>query len=172
MNKTRKICLLGILIALVIVLSSYCQIPFGSFIRLDLGYAVVTVAALYMGGIYGAVVAFIARIINDFIFSGSISIWWAIGSAFYGLFIGISYKLLLRIKSKIVINVLFAISTVVISFISFVGIVPLIAHFFGISYLFMVGIGIIAAIMDAIVALVIGYPSYLAIKKIKTKRNR
>lgn len=171
MNNTQKLCLSGILIALIIVLSAYCQIPLGASIRLDLGYAIVVFAALYLGSYYGGLIAIIARIINDFIFSGSISFWWAIGSAFFGFAIGLAYKLSQKISNKYIQTVVLYVSMAIISFVSFAGIVPIIASCIGLDYRFMLGIGVIASVADAIVAMVVGYPLYCIFYKIQDKET-
>ena len=159
-----KLCLSGISIALVIVLSTYCQLPLGPSIRLDIGYAVVVIAAMYLGASYGCVIAFLARIINDLIFSGSISFWWAIGSAFFGLAVGLMYHFVNKLSNKKLQAVLVSISLIIISFVSFAGIVPVVASMVGLEYNFMLGIGILASIADAIVSVVLGYPAYEVLK--------
>ena len=168
MSKIKRLCLGGLFIAIILVLSSYLQIPLGGYIRLDLGYAVVMIASLLFGGIYGGIIAFLARILNDFIFSGYISIWWAIGSAFFGWGVGIMYKYFIcRIKLKVAKISALAITTIVASFISFVGIVPILARIIiGVDYVFMLSIGVVAAITDAFVALCIGYPVFELLNKI------
>lgn len=172
MSNTKKLSLAGVLIALIIVLSSYCQIPLGTSIRLDLGYAIVVFAAMFMGPIYGGVIAFLARIIADLIFSGSISIWWAIGSAFFGLAIGIMTKLTNKLIKKRIKIIVIYISIIIISFISFAGIVPIIALCFGLNYYFMLSIGVLASIADAIVALVLGFPAYYIIHEKMNINNK
>ena len=166
MKSTKKLCLGGILIALIVVLSSYCQVPLGASIRLDIGYAVVTFAAMYMGPVFGFFIALFSRIINDLVFSGSISFWWAIGSAFFGLAIGFVYPIIAKIHNGIVKTIILAIVVTIISFVSFSGIVPIVASWVGLEYGFMLGIGVLASIADAIVALVLGYPVYKAICRI------
>lgn len=165
---TRKICLAATFIALVVVISSFLQIPMGESIRVDLSYAVVMVASLGFGGLFGALIAFLARIINDMIFSGSISIWWAIGSAFWALCIGYFNQFIVkRFSNKVIRIVLLCVFVMSISFVSFVGIVPFLAYYIiGVDYMFMVSIGVIAAITDGLVALIVGYPLYIAVTKI------
>ena len=163
----KKLCLACIFIALIIVLSAYCQVPLGTSIRLDVGYAVVVIAAMHLGAGYGCAIAFLARVLNDFIFSGSVSFWWAIGSAFFGLAIGLVYALAKKAESAKVRAAIMSAAIIVISFISFAGIVPVVATCVGLNYSFMLGIGILASVADAIVALVLGYPLHELFKKMK-----
>lgn len=160
-----KLCLSGLFISLIVVLSAYCQIPLGSSIRLDIGYAVVVIAAMYFGPLYGGGIAFLARVLNDFIFSGSVSFWWAIGSAFFGFAIGLVYILFKRIKNEKLRAVAVAFAIAVISFISFAGIVPVVALTVGLNYSFMLGIGVLASVADALVGIVVGYPAYEVLKR-------
>jgi len=156
------------MIALIVVLSSYVQIPLGAAIRLDLSYAVVMFVSLLFGGLYGGAVAFIARILNDFIFSGTVSIWWVIGSAAMAVIIGASQKLFLsKIKKRIVKRAATVTVTIAACAAGFIGIVPVLAHLMiGIEYSVILGYGVLAFISDAIVMVVLGYPLYLTLIKL------
>lgn len=156
--NTKKMCLSGLFVALCVVLSTYVQVTIGASIRLDLGYAVVMVSSLSFGGLYGCTIAFLARVINDLIFSGTVSVWWAIGSATFAWGIGFVYiHFIINVRKTTQRLFLLALITIVSSVAAFIGIVPVLANLMvGANYGFMLGIGVIAAITDAVVALLIG----------------
>ena len=54
-----------------------------------------------------------------------------------------------------------------IPFVSFAGIVPIIASCVGLDYKFMLGIGVLASVADAVVSIVLGYPLYYIFSKMK-----
>ena len=179
MNKSTKIkrlCLSGMLIALSVVLSAYIKIPIGESIRLDLGYAVVMIGSMFFGGVYGGVIAFISRILNDLLVKGNVNlihVWWAIGSAFFGSVIGLVYtRFLLKLRNRRIKICILFLATICVSFIAFVGIVPPVAALItGTLYSLQLGFGVTAFVVDAIVALCIGYPLYEILIRIPNIHN-
>ncbi|MDR1693302.1 MAG: ECF transporter S component, partial [Oscillospiraceae bacterium] len=111
----KRLCVTAMLIAVSVSLSAYIKIPLGDAISLDLGYSVVMVGAMLFGGVYGGIIGFFSRIINDLLVKGSVNvihIWWAIGSAFFGGFLGLIYtRIIINIRKRLLKIVIVSLTT-------------------------------------------------------------
>ena len=104
--NTKKICVIGVLSALYVVLSAFLKINIIGNIQIDLGYIVFAVA-LCEFGIYGTFVGVIGCSVESILFSAyGFSISWMMAN----LTIGIAFGLLVKDKTstlqKILITVL------------------------------------------------------------------
>lgn len=117
MNKIKKICYLGIGIALYFVLSMTVKIPLIGHIQTDLGYIVFGLYCALFGWT-ACIVGVIGCLFESLIISGWIPIGWMVGQ----LFIGISCGIILNKIKNMQINSYFLISLVTIIVSIFVGI--------------------------------------------------
>lgn len=89
MINIRKITLTGILTALYFVLSLTLKIPATGNISLDLGYIALTVAAVLLGPIPGAIVGGLGAAIESILLSPyGLSIGWVVMNIIIGLIVG------------------------------------------------------------------------------------
>lgn len=92
MNKTKRICMTALGIALYCALSMSMKIPLGvGHIAVDLGYIVLAVYAYHMGSISAAVVGGCSAAIMS-ILSGWFSLEWVLANTAIGLICGRFYK--------------------------------------------------------------------------------
>ena len=99
MNKTKRICMTALGVALYCALSMSMKIPFGiGHIVVDLGYIVLAVYAYHMGSISAAVVGGCSAAIMS-ILSGWFSLEWVLANIAVGLICGHFYKC--RIHGKL-----------------------------------------------------------------------
>ncbi|MDR1733435.1 MAG: ECF transporter S component [Oscillospiraceae bacterium] len=163
----RRVALSAVLVALIVVTSRFVQIPLFATTRLDLSYAIVMVAALLLGPLYGGTVGFLARAVGDLAFSGGIKIPYALGSAAMGAIIGLAQKYwLCKISNKALRFAASAAAAAVGAAVGFIGIVPALgALLFGAGYMVVLAHGATAALVDTIVASALGYPLYRILVK-------
>lgn len=91
MNKNlRKICALGILTALYVVLGFSYKIPLIGHIATDLGYVVFAVA-LYNFGVAGAAVGILGCFLESLVLQGWIPYGWIVGQLLIGIVCGLVY---------------------------------------------------------------------------------
>lgn len=95
MNKTKKICYLGIGTALYVVLSATVKIPLIGHIQTDLGY-IAFGAFLVLFGWPAAIIGVLGCLIESLIFSGWVPLGWMAGQLFIGLTCGRWYELTRR----------------------------------------------------------------------------
>ena len=95
-KNTKKIALIGILSALYFVCSITLKIPMGiGSIALDLGYIVLTIAALYLGAIPAAIVGGLGAMLESVLLSSyGISYGWIVMNIIIGLICGIFFRLI------------------------------------------------------------------------------
>lgn len=92
MNKTKKICLTALGIALYCALSMSVKIPLGvGHIAVDLGYIVLAVYAYHMGSVPAAIVGGCSAAIMS-ILSGWFSLEWVLANVAVGLICGRFYE--------------------------------------------------------------------------------
>ena len=92
MNNTKKICYLGVMTALYVVLSAFFKFNLIGNIQIDLGYIVFAIA-LCMFGLAGAVVGVLGCAIESMLFSAyGFSISWFTANLIVGLICGRFYK--------------------------------------------------------------------------------
>ena len=85
MSKTKKLCYLGMLTALYVVLSAFLKVTFIGNIQLDLGYIAYAVA-LYMFGWAGIVVGVVGCSLESILFSAyGFSVSWAAANLVIGV---------------------------------------------------------------------------------------
>lgn len=96
MNKTKKICLLGIGIALYVALSATIKIPLIGHIQTDLGYIAFGAFCVWLGW-GGMLVGTIGCIIESLLFSGWFPVGWAVGQMLIGFICGMTYT---KLKSS------------------------------------------------------------------------
>ena len=88
-KTTKEIVTIGILSALYVVLSATIKIPFIGNIALDMGYIVLTVAAVCCGSIPAAIVGGIGCAIESILFTAlGFSISWVVMNIIIGLIVG------------------------------------------------------------------------------------
>lgn len=101
-ENTRRICMIGVLSALYVVLSAFLKFTIIGNIQVDLGYIVFAVA-LCEFGTYGAFVGVIGCSIESILFSAyGFSISWMVAN----LTIGIVFGLLVRGKDGLLYKIL------------------------------------------------------------------
>lgn len=89
-KEVFNICFIGVMLALSVVLSSFCQIKLFSDIRLDLSYIVITVICFMYGGLTGMLFASGTALFNSLFFSSyGVSISWISANAIIGLVCGL-----------------------------------------------------------------------------------
>jgi uncharacterized membrane protein len=98
MEKTKKITLLGIGVALYVVLSMIANIPLVGHMRLDCGYIVYAVYLVFFGYL-GIPVGVIGCFIKGYISDGWIPFTWMIGQVIIGVICSYVFR---RNVSKIV----------------------------------------------------------------------
>lgn len=92
MNKTKRICVTALGIALYCALSMSMKIPLGvGHIAVDLGYIVLAVYAYHMGSISAAIVGGCSAAIMS-ILTGWFSLEWVLANTAIGLICGRFYK--------------------------------------------------------------------------------
>lgn len=92
MNKTKKICILGMLSALYVVMSLTLKINLIGNISLDLGYIALAFGCILFGPL-GVIVGCIGCALESIMFSAyGFSISWFIGNFIIGLGCGFTFK--------------------------------------------------------------------------------
>ena len=85
-----KICFTGVMLALAVVLSTFCQIRLFGDIRLDLSYLVIVVMCYAYGGLVGSIFAGSIAMLNSTFFSSyGVSISWISANLIIGLITGL-----------------------------------------------------------------------------------
>lgn len=97
MNKTKKVCLTALGIALYVCVSMLIKIPVVGHISLDLGYIVLAVYCYIYGGVSGAIVGAGGCFLVSLIATGWIAIGWPLGNFLVGALCGAVYT---RTKGK------------------------------------------------------------------------
>lgn len=90
-TNTKKICILGMGIALYVVFAAIVNIPLFNHIKTDLGYIVFGVY-LMMFGWQASIVGVIGCMLESMLFSGWFPLEWMAGQLFIGIMCGICYK--------------------------------------------------------------------------------
>lgn len=98
MKDIKRICFLGMGIALYVVLAAAVKIPLIGHIQTDLGYIAFGAYCEFFGP-WGCIVGVFGCLIESLIFSGWFPAGWILGQIFIGLVCGFCYK---RTKNKIV----------------------------------------------------------------------
>ena len=91
MNKTKKICIVSIGIALYVILSMMVKIPLIGHISVDLGYIVLAVYCYMFDGVSGAIVGGIGCALTSIIAYGMFPAGWFLGNIFIGVTCGNLY---------------------------------------------------------------------------------
>lgn len=86
---TRKLCLIGILIALQVVLSRIAAINIGNWLRISFGFLPIAVAGYLLGPVYGLLVGGISDLLGAALFTPPILWGLTAASALTGLFFGL-----------------------------------------------------------------------------------
>lgn len=109
-EKTRKLCITAVGIALFVVLSLCLQVPVFENYYLCLGYAAMAVYCYAFGAISGTAVGFFGVILYCLLISGLRGMpGWALGNVVIGLSLGFWFKLARRIESGLVRSLLSAV---------------------------------------------------------------
>ena len=90
--STRRMCMMGVLTALAVVLARVGNIQLGDYLRINFGFLPVAVAGLIAGPVYAAMVGAIADVLGMVLFpSGSFFLGFtliaALNGVIYGLFL-------------------------------------------------------------------------------------
>lgn len=88
MNKTKKICLTALGIALYVALSMTAKIPFIGHISLDLGYIVLAVYCWMFGSVVGGIVGAVGCTLVSILASGWFPPGWLVANLYIGMFCG------------------------------------------------------------------------------------
>lgn len=99
-NEVFKITFTGVMLALAVVLSTFCQIRLFGDIRLDLSYMVIVVMCYAYGGLVGGFFAAGIALMNSALFSSyGVSISWISANLIIGLVTGVVLHYV-KIKNK------------------------------------------------------------------------
>lgn len=97
-----KICFTGVMLALAVVLSVFCQIRLFGDIRLDLSYLVITVMCYAYGALVGGVFATSVALFNSAFFSSyGVSVSWMAANMIIGIITGLVLRYI-KFKNKAV----------------------------------------------------------------------
>ena len=106
-NKTQKICVLGMLTALYVVLSAFLKINIVGNITIDLGYLAFAVA-LCEFGVYGTVVGVAGCALESLLFSAyGFSLSWVVANLVIGIGCGLVFSRVKNVWGRIGAIVLF-----------------------------------------------------------------
>lgn len=104
--KTKDICLIGVLLALGIVLSSFLQFRLIGDIKVDLSYLVIVIICYLYGGLIGSISAALIALLESTLFGAyGISISWTCANLVIGAIIGTVLHLNYKLKVKPVIDI-------------------------------------------------------------------
>lgn len=84
-----KLCLMGVLVALQIVLARITAIPVGSWLRIGFGFLPVGIAGYLLGPVWGLVVAAVGDILGTLVFTPPIIWGLVVANALNGLIFGL-----------------------------------------------------------------------------------
>ena len=84
-----KLCLMGVLVALQIVLARITAIPVGSWLRIGFGFLPVGIAGYLLGPVWGMAVAAIGDILGTLVFTPAIIWGLVLANALNGLIFGL-----------------------------------------------------------------------------------
>lgn len=114
MDKTKKICLTALGIALYVCVSMLIKIPVIGHISLDLGYIVLAVYCYIYGGVSGAIVGSCGCFLVSLIASGWIAIGWPLGNFLVGALCGMVYTRTKGKRGAVLINTAVTVAAVFI----------------------------------------------------------
>lgn len=115
MNKTQKICFLGVLTALYVVLSAFLKFNLIGNIQIDLGY-IVFAFALCEFGIYGTIVGVLGCTLESILFSAyGFSVSWAIANLIIGVCCGLAFTVEKKMWLRITVIILSAAAGVLVA---------------------------------------------------------
>ena len=87
--NSYKLCLMGVLVALQIVLARITAIPVGSWLRIGFGFLPVGIAGYLLGPVWGLVVAAVGDILGTLVFTPPIIWGLVLANALNGLIFGL-----------------------------------------------------------------------------------
>lgn len=148
MNKTTRIALTGIGIALYVVLSMVAKIPVIAHIRLDLGYIAFAVYCYHLGTISGMIVGGAGCVLISLLTTGWFPPGWLAGNLLIGLICGLAYRRNGDACSMLA-NVAITIAAVVVGIVGVKTVIECVLY--GIPYAVKLPKNLIAAAMDAAV---------------------
>ena len=148
MNKSRKIALTAMGIALYVVLSMIAKIPIIAHISLDLGYIVFAVYCYHLGALSGMVVGGVGCVLVSLLASGWFPPGWLVGNLIIGAMCGVLYHRKLGMAPTIV-NIIITASAVTLGILGAKTFIE--CHLYGIPYVVKLPKNAIACITDAIV---------------------
>ena len=106
MNKTQRICYVGVLTALYVVLSAFLKFNLIGNIQVDLGY-IVFAYALCEFGIYGTIVGVLGCTLESILFSAyGFSISWATANMIIGITCGLMFMVKRKLWIRIIITII------------------------------------------------------------------
>ena len=106
MNKTQRICYVGVLTALYIVLSAFLKFNLIGNIQVDLGY-IVFAYALCEFGIYGTIVGVIGCTLESILFSAyGFSVSWATANMIIGITCGLMFMIERKLWIRIIVTII------------------------------------------------------------------
>ena len=112
-NKTKKVCMLGLGIALFVTLSMCLRVPVFENYYLCLGYIVMAVYLYSFGVIEGTIVGVIGTLLYCILISGLRGMpGWVLGNIAIGIILGLNIKGLKKIRNKIVQYIVYIVATI------------------------------------------------------------
>lgn len=171
-NDVLKITFTGIMLALAVVLSSFCQIKLFSDIRLDMSYMVITVMCYAYGGLVGTFFAGGIALMNSLFFSAyGVSISWISANMIIGLISGLvlHYVKIKHKGLKITIDLLSILLSCAIGLLLTKTLIE--CHLYEIPFEIKIAKNLVAFTSDAIM-MIIGYFTIVPLyKKIVEKKH-
>ena len=115
LDATYKICLSGLLLALVIIFTRFLSIqniPFIPFVRISLGPSLIIFSSIFLGPIYGAIIGGASDILGILLVPNSLGFsinpWFTLVYTILGIVPYFVYKLFKKIKNDKLLFILFS----------------------------------------------------------------
>lgn len=163
-KQTRLAVLIAVLAAAYLVLSASMKIPMGGNIKLDLGYAALTVACVYLGAGPAAAVGIIGAFFESLLFTErGISPGWILMNAIVGYFCGmILSKLRTADKKRLILTACVCIPLIMLPAVAVKTAIDCLMYSLRLEA--KIATGLIALAADSAVMLVFGIPLSIALK--------
>lgn len=115
LDATYKICLSGLLLALVIIFTRFLSIqniPFIPFVRISIGPSLIIFSSIFLGPIYGAIIGGVSDILGILLVPNSLGFsinpWFTLVYTILGIVPYFVYKLFKKIKNDKLLFILFS----------------------------------------------------------------
>ena len=169
-TTTKKICITAMGAALFVVLSLCLQVPVFENYYLCLGYIVMGVFCYYFGPVSGITVGTLGVCLYCLLISGLRGLpGWAVGNIVIGLLVGLTCKLTINIKSKLIRQIILITTVIIATAIGILGLKSIVeCLLYAQPFVLRVAKNMTAFIAD-IVVLGISFPIALSIEPIMNK---